>query len=188
MQLVFTGKRVAIYFLVLVGVLALVSMLKETMLDGGFPSGEFRIRVVDGQGQPIPGTTLRVYAAGTRNLASKYPIYENCVGGIAAGEDGVVVCPQPREGVQYSYTGHKLFWRFPIGAEAAPQFDYEFSRKGYRTRVLTNRDFFYEGFDAADDPAQTVNFTWVDPKERAESAKKSVPLPVRQKELTLNSK
>jgi len=190
MQIIFNRKRVVVYIILLVGLLALASSMMATIWDGGFPSGEFRILVVDEQGQPIPGATLRVFASGTRGSANKYPIYENGVDGVTAGADGVVVCHQPRQGIQFSGTSWELFWLIPMG-DSAPQFDFEFSKEGYRTRVLTNDEFFHEGIeydDKAYDAAQKVMFTWSDPEPPWWAENETLELPVWHRKVTLSSK
>ncbi len=46
---------------VLVGLTALASFLTTSIIwDGGFPSGEFRLQVIDSKGQPVKGAVLRV--------------------------------------------------------------------------------------------------------------------------------
>ncbi len=110
--------------------------------DGGYPFGEVRVLVVDQDGRPVPGASLAVFESTSGNVAGDYPLYENARdGGMQSGNDGVIVCHQIREGLQFGGFSWRLFWCIRMGA-SAPEFDFRFSADGHETTTLTAREFF----------------------------------------------
>ena len=80
--------RIAIV-LAVVGLLALASFLTTRGCGlGGFVSGEFRLNILDLDGQPVKGAILRVYRKDTQSL--EYFFENNHVSGkmFVSGEDG----------------------------------------------------------------------------------------------------
>jgi hypothetical protein len=136
--------------------LAVASYLTTCIIwDGGFPAGEFRISVVNDEGKPIPGAVLRVFQLGPRRSAGNYPLVEHSeANGIVAGPDGVILCHQMREGLQFGGTAWYLFWFIPMGEHSGPSYELEFTGDGYDKATLSDEWLFYEDRYAA--PVQPV--------------------------------
>ena len=75
-----------------------------------------------------------------------FPLYENAQpGGMASGDDGLIVCHQVRDGIQFSGTSWTLFWLIPMG-DSAPHYECRFSKTGYEAAILTARELLvFEG-------------------------------------------
>ena len=134
----------------ILAVTAYVSYQTSTMYwDGGYPTGEFRLRVVNEIGDPVEGACLDLYnESGTP--AVEYPIYEyDGEGTLCGGADGVITAHQPQEGIQFGGSEWYLFWVIPIGASDAPQFDIRISADGYQDYPIGIWDLF--------DDTQTLN-------------------------------
>jgi len=144
-------KRLVLVVLV-VGALAVASYLTTGIYwDGGFPSGQIRILVVDESGTPLPGVSLRVLNPKTGDPVGDYPLQENTrPGGMVSGADGVITCHQAREGLQFGGFGWYLFWIIPLGCNEGPDFRFEFAKDGFGTRVLNADEFFEFGGQSYD--------------------------------------
>jgi hypothetical protein len=133
MRLRSTVRR-CVGFVALLVVLAVVASHVTTAYtwEGGFPSGEFRLKVVDPDGRPVPGAVLRVYRSGTSTPAYGYPLENHLSGQDLAGDDGgVVTAFRTRGGFQFGGTGWPLFWLIPVGGHG-PSYDCELTAAGFR--------------------------------------------------------
>ena len=108
----------------------------------------------------MPGVSLRVLNSTSGELAGDYPLQENTqVGAMVSGADGVIICHQPRSGLQFGGFCWDLLWVIPIGPHSGPEFRFEFIKDGFQSRVLTTREFFNfpgQTYDAA--PKSTTRF------------------------------
>jgi hypothetical protein len=116
-----------------VALLAVASYVTTSCIwDGGFPSGEIRLKVRDSSGQPVKGAVLRVYDRGTRDLAFKYPLDNHLPDRKLVSDDGGrITAIRSRGGLQFGGHAWALFWVFPIGAQA-PEYDCEISAEGFK--------------------------------------------------------
>lgn len=100
----------------IVGLLALASSMFHEDWHGGFPVGEFRIAVVDEQGQPIPGALVREHFDDTPSHTD---------------DRGRIVITQHRGGIQYGGSRWHLFWIIPMG-DQPPDYIWEVTADGFR--------------------------------------------------------
>jgi hypothetical protein len=141
------------------GVLAFISyQTTQLYWDGGFPTGEFHLRIADEDGMPIEGACLDVYTE-SGNPAPEYPLYEyNGPGTLCSGPVGDITAHQPEGGFQFG--GHEwyLFWFIPIGVDDGPEYDIEISAEGYQTHTMGIWDLF-DTANVIDGPMTT--FDWM---------------------------
>jgi hypothetical protein len=137
----------------LVGLLAFASYLTTSIIwDGGFPSGEFRLNIRNGEGQPVKGAVLRVYRGGTRDLAFEYPLDNHLPGQeLVSDDNGRITAIRKNGGLQFGGHAWQLFWVIPIGAKA-PEYDCEITAAGYKPstfqigRLFESPHTYYEDF------------------------------------------
>jgi hypothetical protein len=115
----------------------------ETYGDGGFPYGEFHVLVVDESETPVPGVSLRVSRTSSGQPAGDYPLKEATQpAGMVSGDDGIIVCHQPRDGIQFGGSFRMLFWIIQIGSIESPQYTFTFAKNGFQSKDLTADEFF----------------------------------------------
>jgi hypothetical protein len=127
------ATRVGVILGAALGVAALASYLTtERTWDGGFPSGEVRIRVIDANGNPVKGAVLRVYHGGTRDLAHKCPLDNHLPGQELVSDDtGQMTALRARGGLQFGGRCWYLLWVIPIGTCEGPLYDCEITADGF---------------------------------------------------------
>jgi hypothetical protein len=135
----------------LVGLAAFASYETTNIIwDGGFPSGEFRLRVIDPEGKPVSGASLRVYEGGTGERAYEYPLDDYLPDHeLVSGEDGTIIAHRKNGEMQFGGEAWRLFWLIPMG-DKAPEYDCEITADGYATlRFPVNRVFKspYKAYD-----------------------------------------
>lgn len=143
--------------------------------DGGFPSGEFRIDVVDPSGRPVQGAVLNVYRSGTRELAEGYPLDDHTTGReLVSNETGRIVVLRRDGRLQFGGHAWRLFWLIRMGAQA-PRFDCEITAEGFMplsfpvNRLFDSPHRFYEDF----------------PKTTIQEGGESIKIPVYEHTFTL---
>jgi hypothetical protein len=132
-----TRRSAVVWCIGLVAFAALASYLTTSHTwAGGFPSGEFRLKVVDPDGRPVPGAVLRVFRGGTTTPAFGYPLENHLAGQDLVGDDGgVVTAFRTQGGIQFGGTGWVLFWVIPVGdhvGDHGPRYDCEITAAGFR--------------------------------------------------------
>lgn len=100
---------------------AFVSMYTYSIRwSGGFPFSQIRIHVVDQDGSPLEGVELTVTPL--RGTTKGYPIAEYMGEPLYSDSEGLIVCHQTANGIQFGGSTSFLFWFIPVGAKA-PRFD-----------------------------------------------------------------
>ena len=151
--------------IVLLLVLAFASIETTGVIwDGGFPSAEFRLIVLDENSQPIQGAILHVYEHKKRELAFKYPL-DNYTSDrdLVSDKDGSIVTFHVSRGMEFGGLDWKLFWIFPIG-RGAPEFDCEITAAGYKSYKFGFARLYKTSSDPKELPVSKVT---VDGKTRA---------------------
>ena len=168
--------KTAAIVLAVIGFLALASYFTTGIIwDGGFPAGEFRVNVLDSEGNPVKGANLRVFYGGTRDLAFRYPLDNHLQDqDLVSDEAGRITAI--RESGRLQFGGHSwhLFWVIPMGAKA-PQFDCEITAVGFEplkfrvNRLFESPHMNYESF----------------PKTKTNIGGKEIELPIYEHSFTL---
>src|ERR1043166_2121533 len=151
--------------IVLLLVLAFASIETTGVIwDGGFPSAEFRLIVLDENSQPIQGAILHVYEHKKRELAFKYPL-DNYTSDrdLVSDKDGSIVTFHVSRGMEFGGLDWKLFWIFPMG-RGAPEFDCEITAAGYKSHKFGFGRLYKTSSDPKELPVSKVT---VDGKTRA---------------------
>jgi hypothetical protein len=101
--------------------------------DGGFPSGEFHLDVRDPLGMPVQAAVLRVYRAGTEELAFDYPL-DNHVATreLASDKSGRITAIRKHGGLQFGGHEWDLFWIIRIGEGKVPKYNCEITAAGFK--------------------------------------------------------
>jgi hypothetical protein len=73
-----------------------------------------------------------------------------------SGTDGVIICHQWRRGLQFSGRCWDLFWVIPVGPHKGPEFNFEFTKDGFQSRVLNTHEFFFNLGEQTYDSAPKV--------------------------------
>jgi len=135
---------------VLLGVLSYVTTSAQWI--GGFPLGEFRIKVTSSDGKPIEGATLRIYSKKTSKLASYFPIDNHVTGEeLTTNKDGETVALRVNGGIDFGGHSWRLFWIIPMG-DRSPKFNCVLSAAGFRDlkfplgRLFDSPHRYYEDF------------------------------------------
>ena len=147
----------------------------SVLWDGGFPSGEFRLDVVDSSGQPVEGAVLNVYRGGTSELAEEYPLDNHITGlELVSNERGRIVVLRRYDGTQFGGQAWDLFWLIRMGVQA-PKFDCKITAEGFKSLSFpVNRMF--------DSPHEYYkNF----PKTTIQEDGESIELPIYEHTFTL---
>lgn len=132
---------------------AFFSLMTTSILwVGGFPTGEFRLKILDTHARPVKGAILRVYRGGTHDLAYGNPLDNHLPGQeLASDERGVIVAYRKSGLPHFGGKAWKLFWVIPMGAKA-PEYDCEITANGYEPvlfpfmRLFESRYKDYEQF------------------------------------------
>lgn len=101
-----------------IAILALISYYEPSYYwDGGFPTGEIRLRVCDASGSPISGAQFDVYNGKARRVLRGPPLLmEDNQLPLLTDAKGEVICHSLGRG--FGGVGHNLFWCIPIGFHA----------------------------------------------------------------------
>jgi hypothetical protein len=172
-------KRKAMIGMIGAAVLALLALASYRttycMRWGGFPSGEFRLNVRDGSGQPVKGAIMHVYRGGTRDLAYKYPL-DNYLPGreLVSDDSGRVTAIRKYGGLQFGGEGWALFWVIPMGVKA-PTFDCEITAEGFKPLKFSVRRLFESPYQFYEDF----------PKTKLEVDGEEIELPIYEHTFTL---
>lgn len=165
-------KKSKIGFLILLASLAAIVLLvvicglasyatSQFSWDGGFPGGEYRLRVRDGSGQPIAGAVLNVYSQGGGVPSYGYP-FDNYTSAdsLASDAGGEIPLLHIGRGIEFGGGGWYLFWIFPMGGSMdAPEYRIEITAAGYKTFTLPGSGIFEAAYSAVQPvPTRVVEF------------------------------
>jgi hypothetical protein len=140
----------AVAIVTVTGVLAVVSY-EDVHWDGGFPSGEFRVTVRDRDNQPVKNAVLRVYHAGTRQLAIGYPL-DNDQTNLVSNENGRITAIREHGGLQFGGHYRRVFGIKFGDTGGAPSYDCEITADGFKplkfdfNEILQSPHHGYEDF------------------------------------------
>ena len=150
-----TTRRYVLAFSLLFA-LAFASYVTTSILwDGGFPFAELHIEIVDERGNPIENVHMSVTRTSGAN-ANGYPISEYKGTAITSGSDGIIVCHQMRQGLQFGGHAWMLFWCVPMGAKS-PNFNVQFEHTQYTPTTVPIWRLFDSQFSMYDEfPKTTV--------------------------------
>jgi len=112
----------------LAAAVALVPWL-EIIWDGGFPDVEYRLKFVDGEGNPVPGVTLTVYTkAGA--VCHFYPVDEFVPDQpVVSDANGQMVFHHSSEGLEFGGREYRNMFGLGFG-EDAPHYVCVFTHEG----------------------------------------------------------
>ena len=113
-----------------VAILALISYFDPCIMwDGGFPTGEIRLRVCDPSGSPISGAQVDVYDGKARRVVRGPPLLmEDNQLPLLTDTNGEVICHSLGRG--FGGVGRNLFWCIPIGFHS-PEYECRVSHQNY---------------------------------------------------------
>lgn len=135
--------KIAVLCLLAIGLLAVASWFTTDECGiGGFPAGEFRINVRDGEGARIKGAAFRVYQHKTRSPAHHRPFRDYVPGReyISDAEGQIVV--HERYGLRFGGCSWKLLWIIPMKDYEEPQYDCEIVAEGYKPCLFSIQKLF----------------------------------------------
>jgi hypothetical protein len=112
--------------------------------DGGFPGGEFTLRVRDRGGQPVAGAVLNVYSENGSTPSLGYPFDNYTVeNGLVSDSRGEIALLHIARGIEFGGGGWQLFWVFPMGGTSkSPEYRCEISASGYETYTIMSSEIF----------------------------------------------
>jgi hypothetical protein len=141
-----TTRRLLLGALIMIGGLAIASLIRVEAWDGGFPQAEFRVRFIDARGAPCKGISLMVKDAAGRP-AYCYPVtdyHQECVP--MSGDDGILVFHHVNLSPEFSGKVRYLFFALPIGQRSPPTYYCQFARSGEIVYEVPFNDYFgYSG-------------------------------------------
>lgn len=118
-------------------------LITESMFDGFFPSGEYRLRITNESDEPVNGARLSIYKGNTQQLAFGYPIDNyGTEGDLISDESGWIVALHKPRGFEFGGTC-RHFLLIPVSCDATPHFNFLLTANGYRTMRFSEDDFFY---------------------------------------------
>jgi hypothetical protein len=123
-------KRIALFVILAVSGIALASLVRRELWDGGFRQVEYRISFIDESGHPIKGVQLKVIDSQS-NISWAYPVTdytENMAP--TSDEDGLMVFHHVDLSPEFGGSCHRLFFLFPIGECEAPIYTLNFLLSG----------------------------------------------------------
>jgi hypothetical protein len=128
--------------LVVMGLLAVASFVTTAVnWDGWFPRGQIRVYVVDESGAPLPGVSLRVTEPVSGRWTGVWPLEENTTDrDMVSDANGVITCHS--DGLEFGGFYWDLFWVIPLGTRRGPEFNFEFAKDGFQSRILADGEFF----------------------------------------------
>jgi hypothetical protein len=129
--------------------------------DGGFPGGEFTLRVQDSAGQPVVGAVLNVYSENGSTPSLGYP-FDNYLAenGLVSNSEGEIALLHIARGIEFGGGGWYLFWVFPMGGtSSSPEYRCEISANGYTTDTILGSEIFGAAWGAAAPvPTRVIEF------------------------------
>ncbi|OWK38154.1 hypothetical protein [Fimbriiglobus ruber] len=141
-----------------IGLLALASYWTTSIhWDGGFPSGEFRLKVRTPEGKPVKGAALRVFRKNTREPAYKYPLENHMTErDLVSDETGRITAIREHGGLQFGGHAWQLFWVIPMGVQTGPRYDCEITAEGFQPLTFEVWQLFETGYESYKDFPKTT--------------------------------
>jgi hypothetical protein len=112
--------------------------------DGGFPGGEFTLRVQNSAGQPVAGAVLNVYSENGSTPSLGYPFDNYTVeNGLVSNSKGEIPLLHIARGIEFGGGGWQLFWIFPMGGTSkSPEYRCEVTSGDYETYTIMSSEIF----------------------------------------------
>jgi hypothetical protein len=116
--------------------------------EGTLPLGEFHLKIVNQNGDPVSGAVLNIFEKNTQVSAFGFPVNNHkSSNDLISNEDGVIIASHIPEGFEFGADCFRLFWVFPMCDGGAPQFDFQVSANGYKNLVFSNADLFEPAYN-----------------------------------------
>jgi hypothetical protein len=116
--------------------------------EGTLPLGEFHLKIVNENGDPVRGAVLNIFEKRTKEAAFGFPVNNHkSSGDLISNEEGVIIASHIPEGFEFAASCFRLFWVFPMCDGGAPQFDFQISANGYKNLVFSNADLFEPAYN-----------------------------------------
>lgn len=121
-----TIKKCVLVIALAIIAVALVSLARKEVWDGGFQQIEYRVTFLDENSQPLKDVQLRVLDD-QGNTTFGYPVTDftdECIP--ASDENGTMIFHHVSLGMEFGGHCHYLFWMIPIGTCFPPKYTLHF--------------------------------------------------------------